>query len=231
MTATESTNPPTNTSDRVRSVVGNPYRTPSNPNPSDWPAVARAEDDSNHGKKKTSSTSSIVTSKTTMAPIDERLKARSTNEGRSRGKDLYEQFAREKKQPSYDELQPPKAGDFASFAKFKKTIIDFSAFMINDARQLNGQFYKPYSAKQYFSNFLNSILNEERFSGMPKPAFLEGLSETILEKCTLNARARGDVDAKQRAATAIRRHGFASMVKAGFAVAKPGDDVIPWRFG
>ena len=64
--------------------------------------------------------------------------------------------------------------------------------MINDARQLNGQFYKPYSAKQYFSNFLNSILNEERFSGMPKPAFLEELSETILEKCTLNARAHGD---------------------------------------
>ena len=182
MTATESTNPPTITSDHVRPVVGNPYKMPSNPNPRDWPTVVCAEDDSNHGKKKTSSTFSTVTSKMAMAPIDASIKAHSTNKARSWGKDLYEQVARDKKQPSYDELQSPKPGDFASFAKFKKTIIDFSAFMINDARQLNKQFYKPYSAKQYFSNVLNSILNEEPFSGMPKPAFLEGVSETILEK-------------------------------------------------
>ena len=56
MTATESTNPPTNVSDRVP-YVGNPYRTPSNPNPSDWPTVARAAEHSNHGKKATLSTS------------------------------------------------------------------------------------------------------------------------------------------------------------------------------
>ena len=121
MTATESTHPLTNFSDRVP-YVGNPYMTPSNPNPSNWPTVACAaeQEDSNDGKETTSSTSSTATSKTTMAPIDGSLKACSTNNGRSRGKDLYEQFAREKKQPSYDELQPPKQGDGESVVKLKQ---------------------------------------------------------------------------------------------------------------
>ena len=77
------------------------------------------------------------------------------------------------------------------------------------ARQQNGDYYAPGTAKNMFSRFWNALLKEERFTGMQTPDWYKGLCGDIERKALNNAQGRGVVG-NDRVKGAIRAN---SMVK------------------
>ena len=144
MTQIVSTLASPNTTGRADAVM-NPYKTPWNPDPRLRATTARPGVNPNGGSQTSAKNSSKNTSTsiednstkntTNMAPMDAGILATSTNEGRSRGVQLYEDFAQKHKKPRYSELQPPDVGDKRSLSKFKESILGFSKYMIEEARQ------------------------------------------------------------------------------------------------
>jgi hypothetical protein len=174
--------------------ISNPYRKQTPPVPTKPPSAPTP------ARKET-------TQKSPAMAIDP-LKSDSTNAGRDSGQSMYDRWAESTGNPLFNQIEKPKAEDVEANIFFQNLVKDYANYMPN-ARQQNGEYYAPGTAKNMFSRFWNALISERRFTGVQTPDWYKGLCGNIEKKARNNEQGRGVVG-NDRVKGAIRAH---SMVK------------------
>ncbi len=157
------------------------------------------------------------------------LRASTTNNAHQRAINVYEDFAKVRKHPSYLALKPPT--DTAGHCRFKALLNGYSDYIVLEVTQVKKPTEKlsGTSGKQMFISFMGALCLRPDWACFKKPDWYTGMGYDIEKRLTVDKASEGDTgNTIQGAKSNVKRPLFKRTIMTVLKKAAPKDQGLTW---